>query len=137
MNKDKNRRSLIHPSSFILHPFFSRSWMSRPLLTGVRRAASLMEVVIVMTVLAVLIALSVPSCRRAVEQSRAEIAAANLRAVWSAQRLYWLEHRTYATSLADLGPLLDPAIMSASAYVYAISAADGTTFTATATRTGS
>jgi Tfp pilus assembly protein PilE len=97
-----------------------------------------MEVVLVMTLLAVLVALSMPSYGRAVEQSRAEIAAANLRAIWSAQRLYWLENRAYATTFADLGPLLDPAITSATApYAYAISAADATTFTATATRRGS
>jgi Tfp pilus assembly protein PilE len=103
-----------------------------------RWATTLMEVVLVMTILGILVALSMPSFGRAVEQSRAEIAAANLRAIWSAQRLYWLEHRSYATSLADLSPLLDPALTSTtSPYTYAISAADATTFTATATRTGS
>ncbi|MBI1917209.1 MAG: prepilin-type cleavage/methylation domain-containing protein [Planctomycetes bacterium] len=97
-----------------------------------------MEVVLVMTILGVLVALSMPSYGRAVEQSRAEIAAANLRAIWSAQRLYWLEHRTYATTLTDLSPLLDPALtLATSPYTYAISVADATTFTATATRTGS
>jgi type IV pilus assembly protein PilE len=100
----------------------------------------LVEVMIVLTVLSILIAFAVPSYTRAIEQSRADVAAANLRAVWAAQRIYWLEQRVYAADLPALESigLLDPTLLQGpSGYAYAISAADAETFNATATRTGS
>ena len=105
-----------------------------------RRAFSLVEVMIVLTVLAILIAIAVPSYTRAIEQSRADVAAANLRAIWAAQRVYWLEHRVYSADLPSLQSigLLDPALLQGpSGYAYAVSAADAATFAASATRTGS
>src|SRR5438876_476537 len=103
-----------------------------------RRAASLIEVMVVLTMMGVLVAMSAPTYRRAVEQARADIAAANLKAVWSAQRLYWLEHGTFATTLTQLDSLLDPAVTASTTfYVYSISSAGTSTFSAAATRTGS
>jgi type IV pilus assembly protein PilE len=99
-----------------------------------------MEVVLVLTVMGILISMAAPSFRRSMEQSRADIAGANLRAIWGAERLYWLENRTYTNDLSELESLglLDPTIVAASTrYVYAIPSADASTFTATATRTGS
>ena len=101
---------------------------------------SLVEVMIVLTVLSILIAFAVPSYTRAIEQSRADVAAANLRAVWAAQRIYWLEQRVYAADLPTLESigLLDPTLLQGpSGYAYAVSAADADSFIATATRTGS
>jgi prepilin-type N-terminal cleavage/methylation domain-containing protein len=105
-----------------------------------RRGVSLMEVMLVAVIIGILISMSAPSFHRGIEQSWADIAGANLRAIWSAQRLYWLENRTYTGDLSELESLglLDPTIVSGtSRYVYAISAADGTGFRATATRIGS
>jgi type IV pilus assembly protein PilE len=105
-----------------------------------RRGFSLVEVMIVLTVLAVLIAIAVPSYTRAIEQSRADVAGANLRAIWAAQRIYWLEQRVYSADLPGLESigLLDPTLLQGpSGYCYAVSAADSGTFTASATRTGS
>jgi type II secretory pathway pseudopilin PulG len=97
-----------------------------------------MEMLVVLVVIGVLLALCAPSFHRAVEQARADVAAANLRAVWAAERLYWLDNHTYTSNWADLQPLLDPSIPSGTPfYAYAITAADGATFSATATRTGS
>jgi type IV pilus assembly protein PilE len=111
------------------------SAISNPL----RRGWSLVEVVVALTVVSVLITFAAPSFRRTMEQSRADIAAANLRAIWSAQRLYWLDYRTYTNDLTELEALglLDPTLGSATNYLYAITAADSASFTATATRTGS
>jgi len=102
-----------------------------------RTGTTLVEVTVVICVLGVLLALVVPSYRRAVEQSRAQVAAANLRAIWAAQRAYWLEHQTYAATLSELGPLLDSTTLSSPYYSYTIVSADSSTFTARATRTGS
>jgi prepilin-type N-terminal cleavage/methylation domain-containing protein len=101
---------------------------------------SLVEVMIVLTMIGILTALAVPGYRRAMEQSRADIAGANLRAIWSAQRLYWIEFRTYAADVAPLqaAGLLDPLLVaSAEPYGYAVQSADSNTFTAVAIRSGS
>ena len=95
---------------------------------------------VVCTVMVILISMAAPSFRRSMEQSRADIAGANLRAIWTAQRLYWLEYRTYTADLSVLESLdlLDPTINSATShYVYTIPSADASTFTASATRSGS
>jgi Tfp pilus assembly protein PilE len=87
--------------------------------------------------MAVLITFAVPFYEVAIEQSRADIAAGNLRAIWSAQRFYWLENHAYTqdlTQLESLG-LLDPAIvLSATGYVYSVTSASPGGFQAQATR---
>ncbi len=102
-----------------------------------RRGFSLLELAIVTVIIGILATASIPSFQRALEQSRADLAAANLRAVWSAQRLYWLDNRTYAASLATLESvgLLDTAVSSQPLYTLAITSAGGATFTAEAART--
>ncbi len=104
-----------------------------------RRGISLVELLVAVTLIGIMTSMAVPSFRRAVDQSRADIATANLRAIWSAERCYWLEYRSYTsdlTLLRSLG-LLDPTIVSSTSfYVYDIPAADTNTFSATATRTG-
>jgi prepilin-type N-terminal cleavage/methylation domain-containing protein len=102
---------------------------------GKRRGFTLVEVVIVLTVICVMIAFAAPSYKRTVEQSRADIAVANLRAVWAAERTYWLEHHTYAeaSDLYAVG-LLDSAIYNsisgssvAGGYIYKITISTTTT----------
>jgi type IV pilus assembly protein PilE len=98
----------------------------------------MIEVMVVVTLMSVILAMTGPSFLRAVEKSRADVAAANLRAVWCAERFYWVEYRTYTYDLSNLASLglLDPQIASASApYSYSVSvSADGNGFTATASR---
>lgn len=115
----------------------------RPSATRRYRGFSLIEVMIVMIVIAVLVSMAAPSFHRSIEQSHADIAGANLRAIWIAERLYRLEYNTFTTnivgadSLVSLG-MLDPSIASAAEpYAYAITSADTDTFAATATRSGS
>src|SRR5262245_45728216 len=88
---------------------------------NMRGGFSLIEIMAVVTITGVLISFAAPSFRRAVEQSRADIAGANLRAIWTAQRLYWLEYHKYTENLDELVSLelLDPSLVSAtSVYVY-------------------
>ena len=104
-----------------------------------RRAVSLLEVMMVMAIISVLFALAAPSFRRGLEQSHADIAGANLRTIWAAQRLYWLENHAFCDSLSELQSLdlIDPTVVAASEpYTYSLAATE-TTFTAQATRSGS
>lgn len=105
-----------------------------------RSGISLVELLVAVTLIGIMTAMAVPSFRRAVDQSRADIATANLRAIWSAERCYWLEYRSYTSDLALLRSLglLDPTIVTSSTfYTYSIPAAETSSFTATASRIGS
>jgi prepilin-type N-terminal cleavage/methylation domain-containing protein len=101
-----------------------------------RRGTTLVEVIAVTIIIGILASLTMPSFHRALEQARADVAGANLRAIWSAQRLYWLENRAYAPDLATLYSfdLLDPTVSTQNFYTYEISYSDTATFTALATR---
>jgi len=104
------------------------------------RGFSLMEVMVVLTIMGVLIGLAAPSFQRALEQSRADMAGANLRAIWSAERLFWLENHAYTSDLSQLVTLglIDPTVASAATvYVYTVASADDNSFSALATRAGS
>jgi len=63
---------------------------------------SLLEVMVVVTILGLLAALAAPRYAVAREQAVVDRGAAELRSIWSAQRIYWLERRTYAASVAKL-----------------------------------
>jgi prepilin-type N-terminal cleavage/methylation domain-containing protein len=105
-----------------------------------RRGWSLVEVIVVLTMMAILISIGIPVYDRALEQSKADIAAANLRAIWTAERLYWLDNHAYAANLSDLTALglLDPTVTaSTGVYLYRVPSASPSSFTASATRTGS
>src|SRR5271165_3169857 len=97
---------------------------------------TLVEMIVVLVVVGVMTSFGIPQFSRALEQSRADVAGANLRAIWTAERIYWLDNRTYTTSLSVLVSLnlLDPSIPSDPYYTYLVPAADVATFTATAQR---
>jgi type IV pilus assembly protein PilE len=105
-----------------------------------RRGFTLMEVVVVLTIMGVLIAIPIPTFQRAIEQSKLDVAAGHLRSIWAAQRFYRLEHGRYG-SLADLAPgtagadnLVEPSLISGTTfYDYSIALTiDGQSFVATA-----
>ena len=108
-----------------------------------RRGYTIVEIMVVLTMMGILMSVAATSFRRALEQSRFDLAAANLRSIWTAERLYWLEHHTYAGGAGGLNflvgeGLIDPSMVAdARFYSYAIPSADSTTFTATATRINS
>jgi len=118
----------------------TRPAVRSPLCRTSRRGFTLVELMVVVAVISVLVVMAVPSYQRALEQFRADIAAANLRAVWSAERLYWLDYQAYTADLAGLrtAGLVDPEILlSTTGYAYTITSADNNSFQAAATRTGS
>jgi type II secretory pathway pseudopilin PulG len=87
-----------------------------------------------------LIAAFLPRFQRSLEQARADVAGANLRAIWAAERLYWLDNQAYTSDLGQLvsgkllDPTLDPANQSTKApYTYTVTLSS-TGFTAQATR---
>lgn len=101
------------------------------------KAFSLIEVVVTMTILAVLLTFAAPSVIQTMEQSHADLAGASLRSIASAQRFYWLENRTYATTLQALidDGLVDGELINASPrYEFSITAATAEGFTARARR---
>jgi prepilin-type N-terminal cleavage/methylation domain-containing protein len=116
-------------------PRSSRTW---------ERGYSLIEMIVSLLVLGVLLSMGIPRFQQSLEQARANVAGANLQAIWSAQRLYWLENRTYAPDLTTLltanpsSPLIDSSLTTVTApYAYTVTDASDSGFTATATRTGS
>jgi prepilin-type N-terminal cleavage/methylation domain-containing protein len=112
--------------------------------SAICRGFTLVELCIAMVIICLMVTLAVPTFRRSVEQARADVASANLRTIWSAQRVYWLENRRFASSLSDLRALdlVDVAIADSAnnpkaVYIYRISSADASTFTAGALRNAS
>jgi prepilin-type N-terminal cleavage/methylation domain-containing protein len=70
--------------------------------SGRRRGFTLIELIVVLVVMMVLAQFMVYPTQRALEQSRTDIAVAGLRAIWTAQRLYYIENQTYASSISTL-----------------------------------
>ena len=105
-----------------------------------RPGYSLVEMIVAVIVAGVLLAMGAPRFQQSLEQSRADVAGSNLRSIWSAQRLYWLQNRTYAPDLSTLATanLIDPSIPTATIpFSYTIADASDSWFTATSTRNGS
>ena len=101
---------------------------------------SFLEVMVVLTLMGIMVAMAAPTFRRTIETATADIAIANLRAVWAAQRVYWIANRSYASDISTLVSLdlLNPEVLPSdgtySYYTYSITGADSSTFSATARR---
>ena len=129
-----------------LSEFSSRSRLGERSASVRRRApfrsgVTLLELGVCVIIASILLTLVVPSFSRVSEQNHVDAAAQYLRSIWSAQRVYWLENRTFATSLAPLNGigLIDPKIASGNDgyFVYALTGVSADAFTVTATRNGS
>ncbi len=127
-------------------PVTSRSRHSR-IGRGRRGGYSLIETMSVMVILGILTSIAVPRFGRSLERAKADVAVANLRAVWAAERIYWLENRRFTSDLStfvdrsdtpQFHGLLERSIVHGavnSPYSYHVSEASAMTFTASATRT--
>lgn len=67
-----------------------------------RAGFTILEMMIVFLILAILASFAVPIVRRSVEKALVDDAAANLKGLWTAQRLYWLKYGVYATTIQSL-----------------------------------
>ncbi len=107
---------------------------------NLRRAFTVTEAIVAVTILAVLLAMGVPRMTRAAEQMKLDAAAMRLKAVWSAQRLYWLEESSFATTLQALGGdgLIDEAVAAGGDgdWTFVLASPSADVFVVTATRTG-
>ncbi len=109
----------------------------KPADKGKRSAFSLIEVVVTMTILAIVVSFAAPRVMQTLEQSHADLAGANLRMINSAQRFHWLENRTYADNIEALidDGLLDRSFDAAAPrYEFRIVSGDDTGFVAEARR---
>jgi prepilin-type N-terminal cleavage/methylation domain-containing protein len=120
----------------------SRAKRAEP--SGKKRGFTLVELSIAMVIICLMMTLAAPIFTHAIEHSRLDTAVANLRAVWAAQRVYWLEERTFSPELSNLlsMDLVDSAIAASASdpsaiYAYDIFSADESEFVCRAARNGS
>ena len=105
-----------------------------------QRGTTVVEVTLVVIVLGVLASMAWPRFAVAGEQARVDLAASELRSLWVAQRLHWLETGEFAANLATLRTelLLDKAVGGASTPFHCeILHGDEASFDARAQRAGS
>ena len=112
--------------------------------TAGRAGFTLAETLVAVTIICILVTMAAPTYSRAIEQARVDGAAGNLTVIWSAQRIYWLEHKTFSADLTSLQAmdLVDQRLVNSASnpnarFVYSITSAGADTFTATALRAGS
>jgi prepilin-type N-terminal cleavage/methylation domain-containing protein len=113
---------------------WARAW------TRVRGGFTILEVMVVMAVIAITIGLALPSFQRSIEQVKADVAVANLRSCWSAERFYWMDNRAYTADLSQLQTLdlIDPSLTASSGpYTYSVVLTHSGGFLASANRVGS
>ena len=106
--------------------------------TRIRGGFTLVELSIAIVIIGVLLSLVVPSFVRVAEQNRVDAASQYLRSIWSAERIYWLENKTFTSSLSDLQALglIDTKIAAGNDgyFNYSITDATSSTFTVDAVR---
>ncbi len=107
----------------------------------VRGGFTLIELGVVVLIIGILLTFTVPSFSRVREQNRVDAATQYLRSIWAAERVYWLEKRTFTDSLSTLNSmgLIDPKIAGGTdgGYDYEISDATDSTLEVRAIRSGS
>ena len=67
-----------------------------------KKAFTLIEVLIVVLVLGILATLAIPQISMAIQRSRLAEAWVNLTAIKRGEDIYYMEHSTYTTSMSDL-----------------------------------
>lgn len=104
------------------------------------RGTTLVELLVVLTLVGLLTQASIPDYGRAFETRRLEGAESVLLSIWSAQRMHWMEFGAYTSDLARLAELrlVEDAVLDQDGpYVYAIRKAGTHGFVAVAQRRNS
>jgi prepilin-type N-terminal cleavage/methylation domain-containing protein len=109
---------------------------------GARRCAgiTLVEVMLVVAVIGVIASRAAPHFHVALEQARVDAAAAGLRSLWVAERMWWLEERSFSDSADALVArrLLDEGLIAQTApFDFTLLDADAGSFSARMVRSGS
>jgi type II secretory pathway pseudopilin PulG len=105
-----------------------------------QRGTTLAEILVVVAVMGLVFSAGVPRLSAGFETGRADLAAGALRGLWNAERMYWLEYRTYTSDIDALidHKFIDQAVKNATEpYTFSITAAAEETFTIEAERIGS
>ena len=104
------------------------------------RGTSLVELLIVVSLLGLLAQSAVPGFRLAFETRRVDEAESMLQCLWKAERMHWLEHGHFTKDMQDLVAqrLLDrAALVRTGPFRYVVLQADSHGFAAEAVRIGS
>ena len=100
---------------------------------GCKSGFTLTEILIVIVIIAVLATLALPMLVKTIEKAKIGEAASNLNLIRTGEKIYFLEYGIYWNDINDLN-IEDPNTPVSRYFNYAITAADGTDFTAQATR---
>jgi Tfp pilus assembly protein PilE len=100
---------------------------------------TLVELMLVFTLIGILVGWASPRFEVAMEQTRVDQAASMLRSVWLAERMHWLEHKTFTDELDELAAqrfVDQPLVAQTAPFTLSIDEADAQTLEVEAVRTG-
>ncbi|MCB9899554.1 MAG: hypothetical protein H6825_16225 [Planctomycetes bacterium] len=105
-----------------------------------QRGTSLVELLVVVSMLGLLAQAAAPDFRIAFETRRVDEAESVLHSLWNAERMHWLEHGVYTEDLSALvdARLIEPGVLVRTGpFRYTVRQADSHGFSAEAVRIGS
>jgi len=97
-----------------------------------KSAFTLIEILIVIIVVGVLASIAVPSYYHMVEGAKKDIARSGLRLIYTGEKMYFADNKSYTSNMQDLLKYIE--IPDSSDYNYSILTASETDFTAQAKR---
>jgi len=103
---------------------------------------TMVELTVAMCVMSILFFMAIPQYRVAMEQAKVDFAATTLKSIWTAERMYWVQNRSFCADLTVLesNQLLEPGFSArlnavGTPFHYSVIAADANSFSALAEST--